>query len=353
MKASDCVPLVEVTRGEIIESIHYGAFCVTDSHGEELACFGNPELVTFPRSSLKPFQALAFIERGGAEAFNFTQQEIAIMCASHAGTDEHKSVLESMHKKIGIQEEDLACGVHWPGDAETREAMKKAGGEPTPFRHNCSGKHTGMLAYARLGDYSKKDYLDPQHPVQVSIRETLAEMLEMGPEEMPLGVDGCSAPVYGVPLQNMAKAAALLADPVGLSRTRAQACRVITGAMLAHPAMIAGPGKFDTELMTLAAGRVFSKGGAEGYQIIGVMPGVMDEDSPGLGIAIKISDGDPKGRGRWLVGLTILEALGILDKNDLQRLGSYGDRAVKNWRGLTVGEIRLAFSLTDIEVGEA
>ncbi len=150
MLAKDCVPLVEVTRGEIVESIHFGAFIVVDSHGNVLASEGNPDLMTYPRSSMKPFQALPFIERDGAEKFGLTEQEISIMCASHSGTDLHKSVLEGMHAKIGISEADLACGVHWPSDAATRDAMKAAGEEPTPFRHNCSGKHTGMLAHATL-----------------------------------------------------------------------------------------------------------------------------------------------------------------------------------------------------------
>ena len=345
MDANDSVPLVEVTRGDIVESIHYGAFVVVDSRGKIIASEGNPQLMTYPRSSMKPFQALPFIERGGAEVFGFSQQEIAIMCASHAGTDLHRTVLEGMHKKIGISEEDLACGVHWPGDSDTRDAMKQAGEEPTAFRHNCSGKHTGMLAHACLRDFDKADYLDPQHPVQVTIRETLADMVGMDPGAMPLGTDGCSAPVYGIPLLNMAKAVAQLADPVEMDQERADACKKITAAMMAHPVMIAGPGKFDTDLMTVAEGEVFCKGGAEGYHIIGVMPDVLDDDAPGLGIAIKISDGDHKGRGRASVSLTILEALGVLDDSDLERLLPYGNGPVKNWREIVVGEIRPAFSL--------
>ena len=351
MKADHCTALVEVTRGEIVESIHFGGFCVIDSHGRMLACEGDPELLSFPRSSLKPFQALPFIERKGADAFDFTQQEIAIMCASHAGTNLHTSVLERMHQKIGIKEGDLACGVHWPGDAATRDAMKRAGEEPTPFRHNCSGKHTGMLAHACLRGFDKKEYLDPQHPVQVSIRETLAEMVEMAPDEMPIGTDGCSAPVYGIPLKNMAKAVAVMADPFDIEPHRAKACRRITGAMMAHPLMIAGPGKFDTSLMTVAEGKIFSKGGAEGYQIIGVMPSTLYDDSPGLGIAIKISDGDAKGRARTLVSLTLLKALGVIDEADLEKLDGFGNFVVKNWRNITIGEVRPTFSLSAIQGG--
>ncbi len=343
MQSHDCVPLVEVTRGEIVESIHFGAYIVVDAAGNVLAGEGNPELLTYPRSSMKPFQALPFIERGGDAAFGFTDQEIAIMCASHAGTDLHVEVLRKMHDKIGTSEADLACGAHWPYDAETRDAMKLADETPTPFRHNCSGKHTGMLAHARLRNVTIEDYLNPTHPVQVTIRETLAEMVGMSPDEMPLGIDGCSAPVYGIPLKNMARAVALLAEPETLAPERAQACRKITSAMMAHPVMVAGPGKFDTDLMRVGAGKVFSKGGAEGYQIIGVMPGAVTEGSPGMGIAVKIADGDPQGRARASVSLKILSDLGVLNAQDLETLVPYGNVPVKNWRGLTVGEIRSAF----------
>jgi L-asparaginase II len=345
MRPSGCEPLVEVTRGEIVESIHFGSFIVVNSAGQIIGSQGAHDLLTYPRSSMKPFQALPFIESGGAELYGFSDQEIAIMCASHSGTDKHVSVLEGMHKKIGIKEDDLSCGVHWPSDSETRREMQIAGKTPTPFRHNCSGKHTGMLAYSLMRDLDKGSYLDPNHPVQVSIRETLAEMIGMKPDEMPLGVDGCSAPVYGIPLQNMAEAVALLADPKNLSQTRATACKRITAAMMSHPEMVAGPGKFDTVLMSAAKGKVFSKGGAEGYQIIGVMPGVMKPDSPGLGIAIKISDGDAHGRARAFVSLLLLRALDVVDESDLEQLEFKEKSLVKNWRGIVVGELRPAFSL--------
>jgi L-asparaginase II len=345
MKASSCVPVVEVTRGDIVESIHYGGFVVVDSSGKIFGSLGAQDLLSYPRSSMKPFQALPFIERGGDEAFGFTDQEIAILCASHAGTDLHVSVLKGMHQKVGIVEDDLRCGVHWPSDAKTRHAMRAAGEEPTPFRHNCSGKHTGMLAYCALEGWDKETYLDPNHPLQVHIRETLAEMLRMNPNDLPLGIDGCSAPVYGIPMQNMAEAVARLADPKNLDQKRAAACRKITAAMMTNPVMVAGPGKFDTDLMTTAKGKVFSKGGAEGYQIIGVMPGVIEDGSPGLGIAIKISDGDPLGRARAYISLLILDALGVLDEADLGSLKFQEKRLVKNWRGIEVGELRPAFSL--------
>lgn len=341
-------PLVEVTRGGIVESIHYGTFCIVDQRGKVLAQAGDPERMTYPRSSLKPFQVLPLLEHGGVAAYGLTTEEIAIMCGSHAGTALHQSVLEGLHRKIGITEADLACGIHWPSDAETRTAMKLAGLAPTQLHHNCSGKHSGMLANALLHGVSKEAYLDPSHPVQVLIRKTIAQMAEVDPEAMPLGTDGCSAPVYAIPVRKMAHAVAKLADPVGLAQVRAVACRTITSAMMASPVMVAGPSQFDTELMIVGGGKLFSKGGAEGYHVIGVMPGVITEGSPGIGIAIKIADGDPHGRARTSVSLTILSALGILNNHDLARLGSYGNVPVKNWRGMVVGEVRPAFSWSDL-----
>ncbi len=339
------VPLVEVTRGDIVESIHYGAFCVADRNGQLLAHAGNPEYVTYPRSSLKPFQALPLAEQGGAKHFGLTGEEIGILCGSHAGTALHTSVLEGMHRKIGTHQGDLSCGVHWPYDKNTREAMMLAGQLPTAFHHNCSGKHTGMLALAKRLGAPVKDYLNLQHPVQVAIRETIAEMMGLESTMMPVGIDGCSAPVYGIPMDKMAQAVAVMADPTGLAPERREACKIITSAMTINPVMVAGPGQFDTDLMSVAKGKLFSKGGAEGYLIIGVLPGAISQGSPGIGIAIKISDGDARGRARASVGLTILKALGVLDSNDLERLEDYGNLPVRNWRKLEVGEVRSVFSL--------
>ncbi len=347
MQVLNHAPLVEATRGEIVESVHYGAFCVVDREGHLLASVGNPDWVTYPRSSLKPLQALAFIEEGGAQAYGLSDEEIAILCGSHAGTAQHVAVLQSMHQKIGIAETDLACGVHWPYDTKTREAMKLAGQEPTVLNHNCSGKHTGMLAFARLRGYATHNYLERAHPVQVAIRETLGEMAGMDPDQMPVGIDGCSAPVYGVPMVKMALAVAKLADPMQLEAPRREACRRITAAMMSHPVMVAGPEQFDTDVMTAARGKVFSKGGAEGYLILGVMPGVVGDSSPGMGIAIKISDGDARGRARASVGLTLLAALGVLTQEELDQLDAYGNVTIKNWRELPVGEVRPVFESPD------
>ena len=277
---SPFLPLVELTRGNTVESVHFGALAVADSQGNLIASYGDPNTVTFLRSTAKPFQLLPFIEAGGAEHFQFTQQEIALMCASHSGTDQHVEVVSHIQQRVGITESSLMCGVHQPMHKQTAEEMLLRGETPTPNRHNCSGKHTGMLAFAKMRGEPLESYLEPNHPVQIRILNTFAEMCGLPAEEVQMGTDGCSAPNFAVPLYNAAWAWARLADPSSLSPGRAKAIHTIVQAMMAHPEMVGGPGRFDTLLMQTLNGRVVSKGGAEGYEGMGVLPGAI---GPGSG----------------------------------------------------------------------
>lgn len=339
-------PVFEITRGKIVESVHFGAAAVVDSHGKLLASLGDPKLVTYLRSSAKPFQALPFIERGGAEKFGLIPREISLMCSSHSGTDEHVEMVKGMQAKIGVSVADLQCGMHYPIHEATADAMKVRGELPTPYRHNCSGKHTGMLAHARLRSAPIENYLDFHHPIQESILQAFAEMCGVSVESVELGVDGCSAPNFAIPLYNAALGYARLCDPYDQAPARAAACRTISSAMMAHPDMVGGPGRFDTALMRAGKGLILVKGGAEGFQSVGLMPGALGAGSPGIGIAIKVSDGDPSDRARTGVALAILQALGALDEQQLAELSAFGPQIhLQNYRKLDVGVSRPAFVL--------
>jgi L-asparaginase II len=337
-------PMLEITRGPVVESIHYGAAAVVDVHGQLLASWGDPNTVTYLRSSAKPIQALPLIELGGSEAFGFTEQEIAVMCASHHGTDDHVAVVRGIQKKINASESDLLCGFHDPGRATLKDMILR-GEEPSPIRHNCSGKHTGMLAQALLRSLTWEDYINPSHPVQQLNLKTFAEMTSMNESAIALGTDGCSAPVYAIPLYNAALAFARLSEPDGLEYRRATACRRIVQAMIAHPDMIAGEGGFDTVLMQYAGVKVFTKGGAEGYQVIGLLPGALYPGSPGAGIAIKIADGDLSGRARPVASIEILRQLGVFSDEEAHSIPRFSNRTLTNWRKLEIGEIRSIFTL--------
>jgi L-asparaginase II len=311
-----------------------------DASGRLAASYGDPQAVSYLRSTAKPFQALPFIEAGGPERFGLNQAEIALLCASHSGTDEHVAVLKTMQAKTGVREEQLLCGIHESYDSKTAQAMRARGEAPTPNRHDCSGKHTGMLAYTAMQGWNGEDYLAPGHPLQQEILSRFAQAVDLPVEEVRVGIDGCSAPNFAVPLYNAALGYARLAAGEEPSY------RVITEAMMGQPVMVAGPGKFDTTLMQAAKGRVVVKSGAEGYLGIGILPGALGAGSPALGLALKIADGDPKGRARPAVGIETLRQMGLLDKGDLKGLKKLGPRTpVRNWRDLVVGEGRPNFVL--------
>ncbi len=294
------------------------------------------------------------------EHFGLTLQEVALLCASHSGTDEHLAVVRSIQRKTGVSEEELLCGVHTPYSRVTAEAMRERGEKPTPNRHNCSGKHTGMIAFSRMLGYPVEPggmtYIDINHPVQMKILASLAEMSDYSFEKIQIGIDGCSAPNFALPLQNTALAFARLCQPDGMPKKRADACQLITNAMVSYPEMIGGPDNFDTDLMQVGKGRIICKGGAEGFQAFGIMPGVLKPGSPALGIAFKVSDGDlkghnrpygdPTGHVRPAVTLEILRQLGAFDLEDFNKLVHFGPEfPVENLRKLKVGWASPCFKL--------
>ena len=348
-------PIFELRRGQIVESIHHGAAAIVDSTGRLLAWYGSPQAVVFLRSSAKPFQALPFVERGGLQTFGLTRRELALICASHDGSDMHVAAIEGIQAKVGIQESQLLCGIHLPNDRSVLEALIKSGKKPTPNRNNCSGKHSGMLAHAKMRGLPLDTYLDLKHPVQQDILISLAEMCGIAPEKIELGIDGCSAPNFAIPLYNAALGYARLCDPRDLPKPRGEACHTITAAMTAHPEMVEGPGGFDTCLMETGHGRILVKGGAEGFQAIGLMPGAVSPASPGIGIVLKVADGDISlhtlegiayNRVRPAVTLEILHQLDALSKEQLTSLERFGPvKPVKNHRGLIVGESRPVIKL--------
>jgi len=346
MTGTQYQPLVELTRGKITESVHYGAIAVVNTNNDLLANFGDPEMVAFLRSSAKPFQAIPVFEYGAIDEYGFTDKEIALICSSHSSTDEHLAAITELQDKIGLLEENLMCGTHPPMDKQTEIAMLLRGEEPTQRRHNCSGKHTGMLAQAKIRRVPLENYIDIHHPVQQADLKVFSEMCAVAMDQVEIGIDGCSVPVYAIPLRNAALGFARLADPVGLPENRAAACRRITKAMTAYPFMVAGPDRFDTALMEAFEGKIVTKTGAEGFQAIGILPGVLSPGSPGVGIAIKISDGDLKDRARPTASLEVLRQLGInFTTRQKEILEKFDCPPVKNWRKIVVGETRPVFTL--------
>ena len=343
-KLLDYVPAVEVVRGDTVESIHHAAVAIVDVSGRLVASLGNPQVVTYMRSTAKPLQALPLLESGAPAQLDFSEKEIALVCASHTGTDMHVRVAQGILNKIGLSESDLKCGTHPPFDRAIAEELVRSGQEPTPIRHNCSGKHVGMLAYARHMNYPVGAYLEMTSPVQKEIVYAVTEMTGVTPF---IGVDGCSAPNFAMPLHAAAWAYAKLADPTSLPPERAAACGTAVQAMINHPELVAGEGRFDTHIMRAGQGKLVSKGGAEGFQGIGIFPGVLGPDGPAYGVAIKIADGANVHRSVGIIALSVLHQIGlrIEQKDQDQELEPFQIYRVHNYRGLDVGEVRANFQL--------
>jgi len=348
-------PLFETTRGRIVESIHYGSIAVVDANGKLISSIGDPYTVAFLRSSAKPFQALPFVERGGVEHFGFTPRELSMACASHNGSVLHVETAQAMQKKVGIEEHDLQCGAHMPDDVAEFKSMIVNDRKPTPNYNNCSGKHTAMLAHAKMRGLPLENYLDINHPIQQDILASFSEMCSVPVSEIELGTDGCSAPNFAVPLFNAALGMARFCDPRKLTSARAEACSKITTAMTSYPEMVSGFGEFDEQLMKVGEGKLITKRGAEGFQIVGIMPDVIAPDAPGIGIAFKVSDGDAarmaddlttSNRVRPAMTVEILRQLGAISSKQEQALAGFGPlKSIRNYQGIVTGESRPVFDL--------
>lgn len=339
-------PLFQRTRANTVESIHYGAIAVVTSRGQLIAWLGDPQTVTFLRSSAKPLQALPLVENGGLTKFSITAQELALICASHSGTPEHLQVLSGLQRKIKVTEQDLRCGTHLPFHQPTRHELICTEKEPTPRHHNCSGKHTGMLAHAKGIGADPANYTEKNHPVQQNILRCISELSHLDETDIKLGRDGCSVPTFALPLYHAAWTWAQLVDPDRLEKKRADACKSIFQAMTSYPEMVAGPERFDTLLMKNSKGTILSKAGAEGVQALGIHPKRNPFGADGLGIVLKISDGDLGKSVRSAVSIEVLKQLGIPSSEELSLLNDLGPIfPLLNQRGLEIGRGESCFEL--------
>ncbi|WP_172252554.1 asparaginase [Saccharibacillus deserti] len=328
---------VEVTRGEYTESSHKIHAAVVDRIGRLLYSVGDPERLTFPRSSMKPFQTVPLIESGAADAYGYGDAEIALSCASHSGEPIHRETVLDVLSRAHLSEKDLQCGTHVPRDGESYRELIRAGRELTPVFSNCSGKHSGMLLTAAHLHEDTDTYREIGHPHQQRILSVIADVCDVPVEEIGIGVDGCGVPVHRLPLRGAALGFARLAKPEGtVSAQRADALNRIRSGMTARPEMVAGKNRFDTDLMRVFAGRLVAKVGAEGVQCIGVA-------DLGIGIVVKVEDGSE--RAASVAAMEVLKQLGIGTPEQFEQLAEHVHAPVLNARKERIGEIRPRFVL--------
>lgn len=321
--------LIESLRGGTVESRHRISAAVVDHTGRLVASAGDPRLVTFMRSSAKPFQALPLIQDGVVERFAISPEELALACASHNSERRHVEVARGWLARIGCAESDLACGPHdalvpeyaIPGEASNDPPDLMP---PSPLASNCSGKHTGMLALARHHGWATAGYQLAGHRVQLRVKRELARWLGVDERDLVEGVDGCDVVTFAVPLTAMATAFARLVvsdDP---------AARTVVGAMNAHPFLVAGSGRLCTALMNAYAGTVVAKMGAAGLYGAALV-------RDGLGITLKVEDGH--GRSAMVALLAVLEQLG-LQPPPSACLPRAMELPITNTRNRAVGRVR-------------
>ncbi len=332
-------PLVAVMRGELEESVHYGAVTVADAAGRIEACVGVADAVTFMRSSAKPLQAIPLLESGAADHFRLTPAEIAVVIGSHNGEPRHVEAVRSILSKIGISEDSLMCGTHAPYHRETAKALEREAKRATAIHNNCSGKHAGMMALALFRGQPVEGYYRPEHAVQKEILASVALFAGVEPGAIRIAVDGCSVPTFGISLAAAATAYARLMQPEQFPGATRYAAHRAVEAMMAHPEMIAGEGRIDTDVMNAGKGELIAKAGAEGFYTVGFRRG-----GKGHGLALKIADGN-NDRARTATLLRALGDLGILTAGKLASIAEAHLPPITNRRNLAVGSVEACFHL--------
>lgn len=321
------VPLANLTRGSVIESQHYGHVVVVDgATGNTVFSLGAPHFITYIRSAAKAFQAIPLYEDAVPDIFNLTEEEMAVTMSSHNGEERHVQAVASILQKIGCEENALQCGVHIPLGTAVAALMSASNAKPKVLHNNCSGKHAGMLAACINRGLPIENYLEFDHPYQQRILQTILQWTELPEERVQRGIDGCSAPNFALPLYNMALMyAKLMASQEDIPKRIVLTC-------VKHPEMIAGEGRFDTDIMRVTRGRILAKVGAEGIQCLGI-----DVPVP-MGMAVKVVDG--ASRAVPAIVLAVLEKLQLLSPEELEQLADYRYVVLRNHRGTITGELQ-------------
>jgi L-asparaginase II len=330
----------EVTRNDVVESVHRGRVAVVARDGSLVAFAGNPAQVAYFRSSAKPFQAVPLVESGAADAFGFGTRELALACSSHDSTPDHQRGVFRMLEMSGLHDDDLRCGISPIADEQEQARAVLGLVWPSQVQCECSGEHAGMVAATKHLGYTLDDYVARNHPLQQRILEIIATVLGMSADEIALGTDGCSIPTFAAPIHRFALAYAVLAAPNGgppaIPAELATALNRLREAMLAHPVLVGNDGGLDTDIMKFSNGRVVAKLGAEGLLCLAV-------PERGLGIAISAEDGQQRGLGPAAVA--ILQQLGLADDAMTEALRERYAGPVPNFKGVSVGEIRPKLTL--------
>ena len=330
-KTALAVPLVEVLRGGVVESVHEGHFVVTNAAGEIVDGAGDPEFETFPRSSLKLIQAIGLLESGAADRFKLDNRHIAMACASHRGEPFHIELIGEWLQRIECRMDDLACGPDYPLNGAAAERAMASGSGRQRIYHNCSGKHTGFLTLCRHLAVDPSGYDTLAHPSQQRYLDDLSLFARLDARDLVWGIDGCTLPAPVMPLVAMARAMARFSVALGVGTAKREAVMRIQEAIAEAPEYLSGTGHVAAVLARMTDGQVICKSGAEGYFIAVVR-------HRGLGVALKIADG--ASRASMVAICAVLQRIGALSECDCEQLQSLLSPLVLDSRGRAAGALR-------------
>jgi L-asparaginase II len=330
-----CEVVATVSRGAAegahacVESWHYGAVVVVKGSNVVFSA-GDPTQQVFPRSALKPMQAVSLFLHGLVEKYAVSQRELAVMVGSHNGTKMHVEAVRALLYRGGLQEAQLLCGAQPPGDKQTRVDLAKQGALPERIHHNCSGKHAGFLLLAQHLGADVASYLEAEGMAQACVREVLSVFFQCEPSELTPYLDGCGAPTYRVSLLQLAHAMRLFSTPHTLEPAYASACEKVVLAMCQEPVFVAGRGRFCTALLEAGAGKLVVKNGAEGVYVVGLV-------GSDTALAVKVADGNE--RAYMPVVVDLLLKLGVWESCPPSLLG-YMQPVVYNTQKTPVGSVQ-------------
>ncbi|MCL2565084.1 MAG: asparaginase [Defluviitaleaceae bacterium] len=317
-------------RGELADLYHYGHIVAVDTEGKILWQLGDPNRVTYSRSSAKLMQAIPVVESGALEKYNITERELALMCASHRGENFHTEAVLAILNKAGLSETHLQCGTHYPLAPYMEDKLKAEGITPTSVHSNCSGKHAGLLIAAKALGLGIDDYYTSSHYLQQRATEVIAQICDYPADEIILGLDGCGVPVHAMPIYKFAQGYAKMSKPETLGDNLSKTISRITAAMLKNPEMVDGTEGFTTELMQTFGDRLFCKSGANAFYAIGII-------DKGIGIAMKMDGGASP-----IVPIAMLETLvqiGVITKDEADKLPTHKPMTIKeNHKGEVIGK---------------
>jgi L-asparaginase II len=319
--------LADILRGPHVESTHHGAYAVTDATGRIVLSGGDPHLPVFPRSAIKALQALPLLTEGAADRFALPDAALALACASHTGLPEHTQTAAAMLHAAGRDLTCLECGTHWPSSPTATRALAAAAQSPSALHNNCSGKHAGFICTAIATQEDPAGYVHPDHPAMARVTRAVAAATGASLTDANRATDGCSIPTYKIPLSAIATGFARFGTGRHLPTGFAQAAARLRQAVAANPTMVAGPGRFDTDITEALRDTAFVKTGAEGVHA-GALPTL------GLGFAIKVMDGSNRAADAFAAALLrhFLPGHPVLD--------DWAYKPLTNWNGIEVGRVK-------------